>query len=75
VPHVFAVCRGDRFNEDFRFASFFPEVLQPPVDKLATAIGAALRLNTGDQAQAAGSFVPGAVPLPGSDDAEANRRR
>lgn len=67
--------RGDCLNEDFRFASFFPEVLQPPVDKVAAMIGTALRLPTRGQPQAGDGYVPGAAPLPGSDDTEAARRR
>lgn len=68
-------CRGDPFNEDFRFASFFPEVVQPPVDKVAQVVGIALRLVPRSPTRAAGGFVPGAAPLPGSDDADAARRR
>ncbi|EIE19425.1 DUF1751-domain-containing protein [Coccomyxa subellipsoidea C-169] len=67
--------RGDPFNEDFRFASFFPEFVQPPVDKVAQVVGVALRLAPRSPSRAAGGFVPGAAPLPGSDDADAARRR
>ncbi|CAL8468418.1 g7958 [Coccomyxa elongata] len=67
--------RGDPFNEDFRFASFFPEVMQPPVDRVAQVIGTALRLAPRSPTRAPDGFVPGTAPLPGSDDADAARRR
>lgn len=73
--HCRVQCRGDPFNEDFRFASFFPEVMQPPVDKVAQVIGTALRLAPRSPTRAPDGFVPGTAPLPGSDDADAARRR
>ena len=68
------VCRGDQNNDEFRFASFFPGFVQPHVDRVADAVGKVLHIprNTVPGAE---TFVPGATTLPGSDDAEAARRR
>jgi len=67
--------RGDPYNDEFRFASFFPGVVQPYVDRVADAVGKLLRMPSRSAAQGAQVFVPGATSLPGSDDAEAARRR
>jgi hypothetical protein len=68
-------CRGTRFNEDFRFASFFPEAMHPAVDRVAETLGRALKLHPGAApAQGAGQ-MSAAAALPGSDDADASRRR
>ena len=66
-------CRGDPHNDEFRFASFFPGFVQPHVDRVADAVGKVLPF----QSAASGkeTFVPGTTTLPGSDDAEAARRR
>ena len=46
------------------------------MDKVAEAVGKALKLHPGSApAQAAGQHMPGAATLPGSDDADASRRR
>lgn len=45
------------------------------MDKVAQAVGVALRLAPRSPGRAASGFVPGAAPLPGSDDNEAARRR
>ncbi len=45
------------------------------MDKVAQVVGVALRLAPRSPSRAAGGFVPGAAPLPGSDDADAARRR
>ena len=68
--------RGDRSNEDFRFASFFPAPVQPAVDKVADALGSALKLKQ-DTGPAQGASHPSraAAALPGTDDADATRRR
>ncbi|KAK9829700.1 hypothetical protein WJX72_007428 [[Myrmecia] bisecta] len=63
--------KGDPSNE-FRFATFFPEFLQPAVDKVA---GACARLGPGAAGAAGPGYVLGATPLPGSDNADATRRR
>lgn len=70
--------RGD-LSEEFRLASFFPQPLQPPVDRIAgavtrlTGLGAA---STAAQQQQAGSYYGlGGAVLPGSDAGDAARRR
>ena len=73
--HFFSVCRGDPHNDEFRFASFFPGFVQPHVDRVADAVGKVLHIPYQNTAPGAETFVPGATTLPGSDDAEAARRR
>lgn len=70
--------RGD-LSEEFRLASFFPQPLQPPVDRIA---GAATRLTglgaagAASQQQQAGSYYGlGGAALPGSNAGDAARRR
>ena len=74
IRHVCAVGRGDLYNEEFKFSSFFPTFMQPAVDWLAGLLGAALRLGGGGQPTAAPPTVL-AAPLPGSDNSDAARRR
>ena len=68
-------CRGDPYNEDLRFASFFPGIVQPHVDRVADAVGKVLRMPPKSTAAAGESFMPCTTSLPGSDDADAARRR
>lgn len=68
-------CRGDLYNDELRFATFFPGILQPHVDKVANALGKLLKIPSRTAAEGAESFKPGTSTLPGSDDAEAARRR
>lgn len=70
--------RGD-LSEEFRLASFFPQPLQPPIDRAAgavtrlTGLGAASAVS---QQQQAGSYYGlGGATLPGSDAGDAARRR
>ena len=62
-------------NDDFRFATFFPEVVHPILDKLAGALGKYLcffKLTS----EATSTFGPGGpAQLPGSENADAARRR
>ena len=67
-------CRGDLYNDELRFATFFPGVLQPHVDAVANAVGKLLKIPS-RTAAAAESLNAGTSTLPGSDDAEAARRR
>lgn len=68
-------CRGDLYNDELRFATFFPGVLQPHVDALADAVGKLLKIPSRTAAEGAETFNAGTSTLPGSDDAEAARRR
>lgn len=65
--------RGDPSHE-FRLATFLPEVLQPPADQVLAICDKCIPLQHATQASQAG-YVPGSNPLPGSDSAEATRRR
>lgn len=67
------LCRGDPSHE-FRLATFLPEVLQPPADQVLAICDKCIPLQHATQASQAG-YVPGSNPLPGSDSAEATRRR
>jgi hypothetical protein len=67
--------RGDP-SDEFKFSTFFPEVVQPPIDRVAGALAVLLRLQRKpEQAEPAKGFVLGGAALPGSDTAEASRRR
>ncbi len=67
--------RGDALNDDFRFATFFPEVLHPAIDKLAAVLGKLICFQR-TSPEAAGSFAPGAsAQPPGPENADAARRR
>jgi hypothetical protein len=59
-------------SEDFKFSTFFPELLHPPIDLLAAILGKVLRLQ---HSGGADGKQPGSSALLGSDSAEANRRR
>ncbi|KAK9797058.1 hypothetical protein WJX73_010621 [Symbiochloris irregularis] len=65
--------RGDPSNE-FRFATFLPEALQPPVDQFLSLFDRCLPSRTGSDGQDA-LLQPHSAPLPGSDAADASRRR
>ena len=67
------VCRGDPSNE-FRFASFFPTMIHPVVDQLADICSRVLQISTSAAGESSSIAVEGA-PLPGSDSADATRRR
>ena len=68
-------CRGDLYNDELRFATFFPSILQPHVDAMADAVGKLLKIPSRTAAEGAESFKASSSTLPGSDDAEAARRR
>lgn len=58
---------------DFSFASFFPESIQPQVDVVSTIFSKLFRLGSKQPEQGQGALQ--GQPLPGSDGAEAARRR
>lgn len=63
--------KGDP-SDEFRFATFFPEIAQPTIDKLVTAFSGRFNRTPVDSVQ---SFIVGGTALPGSDTADAVRRR
>ena len=69
-----AGCRGDVLNDDFRFATFFPELVHPVVDKLTGALGKYMCFPMAVPDTSAG-IASGAGTLPGSESADAARRR
>lgn len=79
-PHVewasFRVCcrRGDP-SDEFRFATFFPQFAQPAVDKVANVLSAPFGLGRSLPADTSSNFIVGGSALPGSDTADATRRR
>mmetsp|Transcript_47784 Transcript_47784/g.121922 ORF Transcript_47784/g.121922 Transcript_47784/m.121922 type:complete len:316 (+) Transcript_47784:246-1193(+) len=58
-------------SDEFRFATFFPEIVRPAVDKVSGILGCCC---ASKQANASGYVLDG-QPLPGSDQKESNRRR
>ena len=72
-PVTLAECRGDPSNE-FRFATFFPEALHPAVDRTLAVFERCLPIGRDVETAEAG-YLPGTAPLPGSDNADATRRR
>ncbi|KAL4434357.1 hypothetical protein ABPG75_000798 [Micractinium tetrahymenae] len=70
--------RGD-LSEEFRLASFFPQPLQPPVDRAAGAVtrltGLGAAAAAAQQHQAGSYYGMGGSALPGSDAGDAARRR
>ena len=76
--HQLLTCfRGDP-SDEFRFATFFPEVLRGPIDMVAHLFSRVFRLGLREangQPHSRQGFKPGSQPLPGSDTAEAARRR
>ena len=71
-------CRGDP-SDEFKFATFFPALLQPAVDKLAGLCSQIFRVGlqqpAAARADSGSSYTLNSAPLPGSDSAEAARRR
>ena len=58
-------------------ATFFPEVMQPAVDKVVRVVGAPFgrMLKASGAEDLTKNFIVGGATLPGSDSADANRRR
>ena len=69
-----ADCRGDVLNDDFRFATFFPELMHPVVDKLTGALGKYMCFPKA-ASEAPEGTASVASTLPGSEGADAARRR
>jgi hypothetical protein len=61
-------------SEDFRFSSFFPDFLAPPLDAVGSVLVRVLRLQAGASAEAK-PLLPVAQTALGSNSADANRRR
>lgn len=65
-------------SDEFRFATFFPAAVQPVIDRVAGLCSKVFRVGLQPAAarSASGSSLPlNGAPLPGSDNAEAARRR
>ncbi|XP_057445788.1 rhomboid-like protein 19 [Lotus japonicus] len=65
--------RGDP-SEDFAFSSFFPELLRPFIDPIASIFHRML-CGRSDASNDGQDYSLGSEPLPGSDSVEASRRR
>lgn len=65
--------RGDP-SDEFSFSTFFPEVLRPVIDPIASVLDRLLCGRSRTLNEAKGDTLGGA-PLPGSDAIEASRRR
>ena len=61
-------------SDEFRFATFFPELAHPAVDRVAGLCARILPFARAPGAEAQPYTLQG-EPLPGSDSAEAARRR
>ena len=61
-------------NDDFRFATFFPELMRPVVDKLTGALGKYMCFPKA-ASEAPEGTASVASTLPGSEGADAARRR
>lgn len=61
-------------SEDFKFSSFFPDFLAPPLDAVGSVVVRVLRLQAGASAEAK-PLLPVAQTALGSNSADANRRR
>ena len=71
------MCRGDP-SDEFRFATFFPAAVHPVIDKIAGLCSKISRVGLQQAAartESGSSYVLDSAPLPGSDNAEAARRR
>ncbi|XP_031486238.1 rhomboid-like protein 19 isoform X1 [Nymphaea colorata] len=65
--------KGDP-SDEFAFATFFPEILRPIIDPVATIFGRLL-CGRSDASNEPKDPLLGLTPLPGSDPVEASRRR
>lgn len=65
--------KGDP-SEDFAFSTFFPELLRPVIDPIASIFHRML-CGRSDASNDAEDYNLGSEPLPGSDPIEASRRR
>jgi len=65
-------------SDEFRFATFFPGILHPVIDRVAGLCSQVFRVGLQQapaRAESGSSYVLNGAPLPGSDNAEAARRR
>lgn len=65
-------------SDEFRFATFFPGALHPVIDRIAGLCSQVFRVGLQQapaRAESGNSYVLNGAPLPGSDNAEAARRR
>lgn len=65
-------------SDEFRFATFFPAAVHPVIDKVAGLCSLVFRVGlkqTPARSESGNSFALSNAPLPGSDNAEAARRR
>ncbi|OVA18099.1 Protein kinase domain [Macleaya cordata] len=65
--------RGDP-SDEFAFSTFFPELLRPVINPIASIFGQLLCGRSEVSSEAKG-YALGSAPLPGSDPVEASRRR
>ncbi|CAK9152246.1 unnamed protein product [Ilex paraguariensis] len=65
--------RGDP-SDEFAFSTFFPELLRPVIDPIATIFDRIL-CGSSETSNEARGYTLGGAPLPGSDPIEATRRR
>ncbi|KAL5569295.1 hypothetical protein UlMin_025870 [Ulmus minor] len=65
--------KGDP-SDDFAFSTFFPEVLRPVIDPIASIFHRML-CGRSEASNNAEGYTVGGAPLPGSDPIEASRRR
>ncbi|KAK6929208.1 TMEM115/Pdh1/Rbl19 [Dillenia turbinata] len=65
--------KGDP-SEEFAFSTFFPELLRPLIDPVASIFDRMLCGKSGTSSEENG-YTLGGAPLPGSDPIEASRRR
>ncbi|KAL2249249.1 rhomboid-like protein 19 [Sesamum indicum] len=69
-----AKLRGDP-SDEFAFSTFFPEVLRPVIDPLATIFERLLCGRRSESSDEPRGYTLGVASLPGSDPVEASRRR
>ncbi|KAG8390637.1 hypothetical protein BUALT_Bualt01G0104200 [Buddleja alternifolia] len=66
--------RGDP-SDEFAFSTFFPEVLRPVIDPIATIFERMLCGRRSESLTESGAYTSGGASLPGPDTIEASRRR
>lgn len=62
-------------SDDFKFSSFFPEFMAPPVDAIGSILAFVFRLKHAPATDAKPLHASNAPSMLGSDAADANRRR
>lgn len=71
------LCAAGDPSEDFKFASFFPDFMEGPVDAVAGVLGVVFQLRHSAEAVAhhKTNVLPVTQPILGADSADAARRR